>query len=336
MLELNQLPPNARLLPWHIDVWQKLTGRFPQLGHALLLHGKQGSGKQQFALYFSKWLLCQNKQAQSACGHCASCAWVQAGTHPQVKIIQADFDEKKQIHTAIKVDQIRDLSDFIQQTVEGWRVVLIYPAEQLNIAASNALLKTLEEPGERVVLILISDAMLRLPATIRSRVQKFALDRIVDHQAFDYLQHKQVEQQHEIHAEQLRIALALAADMPLKAQEILHSAWFAQRTDFVKDWYDLVHYKNQPMKFSTHWMKQLDFRQVLFLLRYSVQDLVAIKLQQPVKQTDLQLEKLANDYSLEQLFAISEQINKITVLLAQNVQSQLIFDELTMRLMNVN
>lgn len=334
MLELSQLPQNARLLPWHFDVWQKLTGRFPQLGHALLLHGKQGAGKQQFAMHFSKWLLCQNKRAQEACGSCPSCAWVQAGTHPQIKIIQADFDEKKQAHTAIKIDQIRELADFIQQTVEGWRVVLIYPAEQLNIAASNALLKTLEEPGERVVLILMSDAMLRLPATIRSRVQKFALDRIVTDQAFDYL-HAQQTNQPEISSEKLHVALALAADMPLKAEEILSSAWFSQREDFVKDWHDLVHYKNQPMKFSTHWVKQLDFRQVMLMLRYCIQDLVAIKLQQPIKQTDLHLEQLANYYSLEQLFAISEQINKIVALLAQNVQSQLIFDELTMRLMNV-
>ena len=332
MLELSQLPADTQLLPWHLDVWQKLSGRFPNLGHALLLHGKQGSGKQQFALHFTKWLLCSNKKSIGACGQCSSCAWVQAGTHPQVKIIQADFDEKKQAHSAIKIDQIRELSDFIQQTVEGWRVVLIYPAEQLNTAASNALLKTLEEPGERVVLILISDAMLRLPATIRSRVQKFALDRIVSTQAFDYLRQQQVDASQQ----QVSIALALAAHMPLKAQEILASTWFAQRHDFVQHWLDLVKYKNQPMKFSVYWLKQLDFRQVIFMLRYCVQDMVAYKLQQPVKQTDLPIDQIANLYSLEQLFAISEQINRITTLLAQNVQSQLIFDELTMRLMNVD
>ena len=57
-------------------------------------------------------------------------------------------------------------------------MVVIEPAEALNIASSNALLKTLEEPGERVVLILLADHYLKLPATIRSRLQHFALDRL--------------------------------------------------------------------------------------------------------------------------------------------------------------
>ena len=331
MLELSQVAQNNELLPWHQDVWQKLTGRFPKIGHALLLHGKQGSGKQQFALYFTQWLLCQNKQVQGPCGECASCAWVHAGTHPQVKIIQADFDEKKQSFSAIKIDQIRELNNFVQQTVEGWRVIVIYPSEQLNIAASNALLKTLEEPGERVVLLLVSDAMLKLSATIRSRVQQFALDRISTFDAMNYLTAKSQDTS----SEQMQIALSLAADMPLRAQAILESEWFKQRAAFIKDWQDLVHYKNQPIKFSVNWLKQLEFKNVMLMLRYILQDLVAFKLQQPIKQTDLAIETLANYYALEELFAIYEQINKINQLTGQNVQSQLIFDELTMRLMNV-
>lgn len=331
MLDMSQLPQDAKIFPWHGDVWHRLSGRFPKIGHALLLHGKQGCGKQQFALHFSKWLLCQNKHVNGACGVCSSCAWVQAGTHPQVKIIQADWDEKKQSFSAIKIDQIRDLNDFVQQTVEGWRVILIYPAEQLNIAASNALLKTLEEPGERVVLLLVSDAMLKLSATIRSRVQQFALDRIAPIQAQQYLN----AQTTQIATQQLEIALALAANMPLKAQMIVASEWFAQRAQFCQAWQELVHYKTHPMKFSVSWLKQLEFKNVMLMLRYILQDMMAFKLQQVIKQTDLDIEALANFYSLEQLFAIYEQINKINQLLLQNVQTQLIFDELTMRLMNV-
>lgn len=331
MLELNQLPQDSQLLPWHTDVWKRITGRFPELGHALLLHGKQGAGKQAFAMHFTKWLLCSNKQAQAACGKCSSCAWIHAGTHPQVKIIQAEWDEKKQAHSMIKIDQIRDLNDFVQQTVEGWRVVLIYPAEQLNIAASNALLKTLEEPGERVILILVSDAMLKLSATIRSRVQQFALDRMQGSEALAYL----TQELKDSTQQQLDIALALSADMPIKAQQILQSEWFSQREAFAQAWIDLVHYKNQPMKFSVSWLKQLDFKTLVLMIRYILQDMVAFKLQQPIKQTDLPIEQLANYYSLEQLFAIYEQINKMNQLLVQNVQMQLIFDELTMRLMNV-
>ena len=65
----------------------------------------------------------------------------------------------------------------MQQTVDGWRVIVIEPAEALNIASANALLKTLEEPGDNTVIILLANHYLKLPATIRSRLQHFALDR---------------------------------------------------------------------------------------------------------------------------------------------------------------
>ncbi len=321
---------NTMILPWHDTLWHKLSGRFPEIGHGLLFYGKQGCGKQQFAQQFAKWLLCANKQPQGACGQCKSCAWFVADTHPQLKKIQPDFDEKKQTYSAIKIDQIRELNEFIQQTVEGWRVVMIYRAEMMNIAAANALLKTLEEPGERVVLILISDAMLKLPATIRSRVQQFPLDRLSLQQAQQYLTaHLEVEPQ------LAGISLALAANMPLQAGQLYQSEWFKQRGSFLQAWQELVKYQNQPMKFSSYWFKQLDFKDLLQMLRYILQDCLSCKLQQPVKQTDLDISALAAHYSLQQLFAIYEQINKISTMLAQNVQTQLIFDQLTMQMMNV-
>lgn len=322
----------AALQPWHNVIWQRLTGRFPDLGHGLLFYGKQGCAKRQFASHFAKWLLCIKKQAHGACQECHSCKWFAAGTHPQLKLIHAEFDEKKQNYSAIKIDQIREIADFVQQTVDGWRVVIIEPAEYLNIAAANALLKTLEEPGERVVLILISDSMLKLPATIRSRVQHFALDRISLDEAQQYLAQTATEKS----SVEMSVALTLAQNMPLKAAQILASDWFSQRAAFIQAWIVLVSEKAFPIKFSSYWYKQIDFRELLALVRYSIQDCIAFKLQQPLQQTDVAIESLQGHYSLQQLFAIYQQINKMNSMLAQNVQTQLIFDELTMQLMNVS
>lgn len=330
-MDIAQLNDNAQLLPWHEPVWQRLVERFPKIGHALLFYGKQGCAKQQFASYFAKWLLCTHKQPSGACGECASCKWFAAGTHPQLKLITADFDEKKQSYSAIKIDQIREIGDFMQQTVEGWRVLMLYPAECLNTAAANALLKTLEEPGERVVLILISNSMLKLPATIRSRVQQFALDRINLAQAEDYLLAAKVSD-----SEKQQIALRLAAGMPLQAKQLLQSEWFKQRPAFISAWINLVSQKTAPIQFSTFWLKQLDFRELLGIVRYTIQDCIAFKLQQPVQQTDVAISELEKFYSLEQLFAIYQQINTMHTMLAQNVQSQQIFDELSIQLMNVS
>jgi DNA polymerase-3 subunit delta' len=329
-MDISQLSQETTILPWQQPVWQRLLQRFPQLGHGLLFYGKQGCGKQQFAAQFAKWLLCTEKSHQTGCGHCHHCAWLAAGTHPQLKVISAEFDEKKHSYGSIKVDQIREINSFVQQKVDGWRVLLLYPAENLNTAAANALLKTLEEPGERVVLILISDSALKLPATIRSRLQQFALDRVSLPQAQQYLQ-----QQGLADAQLAQVALAMSANMPLGAQQLLSCAWFAQRQVFLAALIDLVEYKRQPLKFSSHWAKQFDVRDIIVLLRYIIQDAIAYLLQQPVKQQDLSIAAFARHYSLQQLFSIYAAINQSVAMLAQNVQAQLILDQLAMQLMSV-
>ena len=337
---------------WHHPIWQKLTTRYPELGHAMLFNGKQGCGKQQFSLQFAKWLLCLNKsglnksslkqtnstEIQIACGQCKSCHWFDADTHPQLKQISADFDEKKQSYSAIKIDQIRELNDFIQQTVDGWRVVVIHQADKMNIASSNALLKTLEEPGDRVLMILVSDAMLQLSATIRSRVQQYALDRISISQAQLFLSQIALttsENHSEFTADEQQIALDLAHYMPLKAQDILNSPWFVKRQSFAQAWTNLVKYKQQPIKFANDWLKELDFKALMMMLRFNLQDMTAYKLQQTIKQSDLDIADLQQYYSLEQLFDLDKAFNQVPIQLGQNVQSALIFEQLCMQLMNV-
>jgi DNA polymerase-3 subunit delta' len=72
--------------------------------------------------------LCSNKQAQAACGECVSCQWLKSDTHPNYVHITTDEDNKKQ-NAKIKIEKIRDLLPFVQQTVDGWRVIVIEPAK---------------------------------------------------------------------------------------------------------------------------------------------------------------------------------------------------------------
>lgn len=360
-MNITELSRHTDILPWHQSIWQKLQQRYPNIGHGLLFYGKHGCGKQQFAVQFAKWLLCTDKQPQGACGLCHSCRWIAVGTHPNLKLIEAksakkddkkedkkdkaeDYEQaseeehsgknksKNNPNIPIRIEQVREIAEFIQQTVDGWRVIILTPAENLNIAAANALLKTLEEPGERVVIILLSHAMLRLPATIRSRVQQYALDRVLPEQAQIYLQ----QYLPEVDAEQQNIVLNLAVNMPLQALHIYQSAWFRQRHALLKDWLKLVQQKRTPMTFSVYWLKQLDLQDILFIVQYTVQDCIAFKLQQPIKQSDLPIAELQSHYSLQQLFDIMQQCNRIVIMLAQNVQAQLIFDDLSIRLMNAH
>lgn len=328
-MELTDFVATAQCYPWHHEVWQRLTQRLDHFPHALLLQGKQGCGKLAFASFLVQWLLCEQKQATGACQQCTSCTWFMAGTHPQFKWVCPDFDEKRQRYGALKIEQIRELSDFVQQTGQGFKVVVLYPAENLNVAAANALLKTLEEPAERVVFLLVSHQAQLLPATILSRSQKIALDRISLSQSQAFLAEQGIASTKQM------TALNLAADMPLHAQQIAQSQWFAQRQDFVKDWINLVQRKQQPMRFANDWGKQLDFAVFSHLLRYLTQDCIAIKLGQALKQTDLAIEQLAQHYTLEQLFSFWQQIQTAVIMSQQNVQTNLLIDELVMQMMNV-
>lgn len=320
----------SKVYPWQQTTWDTLTTRFPNIGHGLLFYGKQGCGKHAFAKLFLAWVLCLNKQAQGPCGECSSCQWLKSDTHPNYVHITTDEENKKQ-NAKIKIEKIRDLLPFVQQTGEGWRVIVIEPAEALNLASSNALLKTLEEPGERVVLILLADHYLKLPATIRSRLQHFALDRISYEQATSYMN----EHLSEIAEVQPDLLLGLSNDMPLQAIEIAKSDWFAKRQIFLNDWLKIVAQKDMPLFFSGKWQKELSFSDFIMLFEYLLGDLICVKLNQPQKNTDLDFDQLSSYYDLESLFNIYNELQQAKKLVEQNVQSQLIIDQLFITLMNI-
>jgi DNA polymerase-3 subunit delta' len=168
-----------------------------RLPHAILFHGPAGIGKADFIEAFAQALLCENvKPDGHACGECASCGWFAQGNHPDYRRVRPEAleddvpaaegddapaeDKKAKSKTAskeIKIEQVRALADFMNISThrQGLRVVVLYPAESLNMPASNALLKTLEEPPPGTVFLLASNGLDRLLPTILSRCRKFAL-----------------------------------------------------------------------------------------------------------------------------------------------------------------
>ena len=150
--------------------------RAGRLGHAQLLCGPEALGKRAVAEALAARLLCEAPIEEPwACGRCRACLLREAGTHPDYRVV--GFEENpntKKLRTELVVDQIRSLGGAMQMTSQrgGAQVVLVDPADALNTAAANALLKTLEEPADNRFLLLLSAAPERLPATIRSRCQR--------------------------------------------------------------------------------------------------------------------------------------------------------------------
>lgn len=157
------------------------------LHHALLIFGREGIGKGEYAEALAARLLCEKPSAQQACGTCEACRWFSAGNHPDYRQITLTTEEeteepvssgtKKASPTQIRVEQIRDLRDFVfvGSHRQGRRVILINPADAMNPAASNALLKILEEPPPSVYFLLISSKVRQLLPTLRSRCRQIVL-----------------------------------------------------------------------------------------------------------------------------------------------------------------
>jgi len=181
---------------------------------AWLIHAPGGYGKWQALVQAATALLCEAPLAQpaapgsavarlpaalrrsAACGRCASCALMAAGTHPDFAAVvpqalwpvlglnqggedDAAGDAGKSASQDIRIEQIRRLNDWAVNTSHRGRakVALIYPADALNPAAANALLKTLEEPPPGVQFLLAAHRLDALLPTIRSRCRHAAMPR---------------------------------------------------------------------------------------------------------------------------------------------------------------
>lgn len=179
-------------MPWLDDAWRRLQARRERgaLPHALLICGPEGLGKRDFAARFVRGLLCQQPELGEACGHCRSCVLLDAGTHPDRVAVGYGLRKDGVQRSEIVIDQIRELSARLAMASQfgGWQVATIDPADALNAAAANALLKTLEEPAAQTMLVLVADAPWRLPQTIRSRCQRIEFHLPEPAQALAWLQ----------------------------------------------------------------------------------------------------------------------------------------------------
>ncbi len=168
---------------WQKEQWRHIMQQRASMPHALLLRGRAGTGKHAFAVNLSRAILCQQPDAQhEACGKCPSCLWLAEGNHPDFRFISPEDAEnteeipkkKTAKKSQISVAQIRQLVDYLSLSshqVNSPRVILISPAETLNIASANALLKMLEEPPVNTLFLLVTSQPQRLLATILSRCQ---------------------------------------------------------------------------------------------------------------------------------------------------------------------
>jgi len=255
--------------PWQQATWQRLhaahkAGRLP---HALLFTGAAGLGKSQFATAFARSLLCSAlSDTGEPCGKCRGCHLCQVGNHPDYKRIEPEEAGK-----AIKIDTIRAFVEkgVLTAQAEGYKVVVIEPADAMNTAAANSLLKTLEEPVPWTIIILVTSSPGRLPATVRSRCQRITFPVPARKEAAAWLE-SQIEQGDP------DLFLAMGGGAPLLAKSLAEPKLLQERSQMVDEFQAALSGKQDPVAIAERWDK-LELPRVLNWMNGWLIDMLRLK-----------------------------------------------------------
>lgn len=233
--------------PWHDAQWTVLMREPGRLAHALLLRGQSGLGKNAFAKRLACALLCtQPRPDAESCGVCKSCTLYAAGTHPDLALIEPPEEGK-----AIVVDQVRALVHFAttRPHTADRKVVIISPAEAMNLNAANSLLKVLEEPPLGNVLILVSSEPAKLPPTVKSRCQRVDFNAPPRERGLAWLTTQTAE------LPDTAVALALAGGAPLRALALAESDFLRNRAELFADILALTSKQADPVSCAARWQR---------------------------------------------------------------------------------
>jgi DNA polymerase-3 subunit delta' len=233
-------------LPWLAGPAHAIATR--QRGHALLLQGHPGGGVFELALRVANTWLCETQGADAPCGRCTACHLLSTNSHPDFRALlpeltqvelgwsvggndapdagDGDGKARKKPSREIKIEAVREAIAWTQKSSSRGRakVLLLFPADAMNLVASNAMLKTLEEPPKGVRLLLVAEDAERLLPTLRSRCQRILFAGPSPEQALAWLEGQG--------AANAPVLLAAAGGHPLSARRLASdgfdaAAWVA-------------------------------------------------------------------------------------------------------------
>ncbi|MEN9680953.1 MAG: hypothetical protein RLZZ627_846 [Pseudomonadota bacterium] len=314
-------------LPWLDSSWQTLMEAIDQdrVAHALLIRGVAGTGKTRLATDYARRLLCQTPEFGKACGHCTSCRLFDAGTHPDFLMLAPEEAGK-----AIKVDAVRQMTLEIALTPQyaGYRVVVIDQADALNGNAANALLKSLEEPPNGTVIVLVTDRPQQLPATIRSRCRNLSISPIRTDMALHWLKQQGF-------ADEASALLSTAAGSPLRAVSLDGSEAVKKRLERFDELMAVFFGARDPLDIAEIWATKLGDMDLIWMASW-LADGARLGLTEgraPIRNLDLdeRLRQLAARIPVPFLMETYDRILKCQDALRGPANRQLVFEEFLIR-----
>lgn len=230
--------------PWHKDAWREFESVFEagRLSHAYLIEGPQGLGKLHLAFRMAARVL--------------GAPWPLPDppiplSHPDLHWVTLETDDEGKQKRQIGIQQIRDACATLGMTsyTGGWKAAVIWPAEQLNPHSANALLKTLEEPTPRTLLLLVRSRLDTLPATIASRCQRIRIAPPPAEEAVAWLEAR-------AGGGDWRRLLALAGDAPLMALLLAEEGFREFDHTFTADMLGILARSREPLEVAAAWARQ--------------------------------------------------------------------------------
>ncbi len=297
------------IYPWQQNLWQRVidqyrTGKMP---HALLCKGPKGLGKVEFVKSLAETILCE-RSSSSACGQCRSCTLFLSGNHP-------DFYEVTLLEKAkqIKIDQIRNLSEKLSLSSHqrGYQVAIIHPAEGMNRASANALLKTLEEPSGQVVIILVADQLALIPATVISRCQTMNFAAPIASDVLEWL-----KTELDVSQDRAKLLLQMAEGAPKRALNMGQNDYPKFRDQILQTLWQLIKLEDLACKKAPELLKQ-NLTEVLKVIFSIAMDVMRLQCQLPVIAIE-------NQDCVKALGMMSQKINLVSLsqYLPQLLQAQ--------------
>lgn len=229
--------------PWHEKAWKEFEAALAsdRLGHAYLVEGPQGLGKLHLAFRMAARVL--------------GAPWPAADPpiplpHPDLLWVTLETDDEGKQKKQIGIHQVRETCASLAMTSHagGWKVAVIWPAEQLNANSANALLKTLEEPAPRTLLLLVRSRMDTLPATIASRCQRVRIAPPPREQAITWLEAR-------AEGDNWERLLALAGEAPLLALLLAEEGFRELDETFSRDLAGLMAQSREPLEVAAEWAR---------------------------------------------------------------------------------
>jgi DNA polymerase III subunit delta' len=230
--------------PWHAPAWREFEAALAagRLSHAYLIEGPQGLGKLHLAFRMAARVL--------------EAPWPAADPpiplqHPDLLWVTLEFDDESKQKKQIGIQQVRDACARLALTSYsgGWKVAVVWPAEQLNPHSANALLKTLEEPAPRTLLLLVRSRLDTLPATIASRCQRIRIAPPAPEEAVAWLEAR-------AGGGDWRRLLALAGDAPLLALLLAEEGFRELDETFTNDLLGVVDGRREPLEVAAEWARR--------------------------------------------------------------------------------